>query len=61
MINQRESKNVRMGSWLLKLLPRDMKTNTQNNDQTRNNYKNNRKINAMGNIISTMDHYPRNG
>ena len=30
MINQREGKNVRMGSWLLKLLSRDMKTKTQN-------------------------------
>ena len=23
--------------------------------------KNNRKLNAMGNITPTMDHYPRNG
>ena len=39
MINQKESKQVRMGSWLLKLLSRDMKTKTKNNDQQRNKHK----------------------
>ena len=68
MINQKESKQVRMDSWLLKLLPRDMKTKAKNKDQsTKNHKKNNRKIKynkkikAMGNITPTMDHYPRNG
>ena len=32
MINQKESKQVRMGSWLPKLLSRDMKTKTKNKD-----------------------------
>ena len=56
-----------MDSWLLKLLSRDMKTNTKRKDQTRKNHKkitkikNRGKIKAMGNIIRTMDHYPRNG
>ena len=39
MINQREGKNVRLGSWLLKLLSRDMKTKTQNKDQLKNNHE----------------------
>ena len=30
MINQKESKQARMGSWLLKLLSRDMETKTKN-------------------------------
>ena len=34
-----------MDSWLLKLLPRDMKT----------------KIKPTGSVTPTMDHYPRNG
>ena len=33
MINEKESKQVRMGSWLLKLLSRDMKTTTNNKKQ----------------------------
>ena len=39
MINQEESKQVRMESWLLKLLSRDMKTKTKNKDQPTNNHK----------------------
>ena len=39
MINQNESKQVRMDSWLLKLLSRDMKTKTRNKDQPANNHK----------------------
>ena len=67
MISQKESKQVSMDSWLLKLLSRDMKTKTKNKDQPTNNHKNNRKIKnnrklkAMGKITPTMDHYPRNG
>ena len=34
MINQEESKQVRMNSWLLKLLSSDMKTKTKINQQT---------------------------
>ena len=39
MINQKESKQVRMDSWLLKLLSRDMKTKTKNKDQPTKNHK----------------------
>ena len=39
MINQKESKQVRVDSWLLKLLSRDMKTKTKNEDQPTNNHK----------------------
>ena len=39
MINQKESKQVRMDSWLLKLLSRDMKTKTKNKDQPTNSHK----------------------
>ena len=33
MINQKECKQVRIDSWLLKLLLRDMKTKTKNKDK----------------------------
>ena len=33
MINQKECKQVRIDSWLLKLLSRDMKTKTKNKDK----------------------------
>ena len=33
MISQKESKQVSMDSWLLKLLSIDMKTKTKNTDQ----------------------------
>ena len=59
MINQKEIKQVRMDSWLLKVLSRDMKTNRKNKGQPTNNYKNNGKIKAMENI--SLGHYPRNG
>ena len=39
MINQKESKQVRIDSWLLKLLSRDMKTKTKNKDQPTNKPK----------------------
>ena len=39
MINQKESKQVRIDSWLLKLLSREMKTKTKNKDQPTNNPK----------------------
>ena len=67
MICQKESKQVSMDSWLLKLLSRDMKTKTKKkiNQQTiiRNNrkIKNHRKVKAMGKITPTMDYCPRNG
>ena len=68
MISQKDSKQVSMDSWLLKLLSRDMKTKTKNKDQPTNNHKkknrkikNNRKVKAMGKITPTMDHYPRYG
>ena len=45
MISQKDSKQVSMDSWLLKLLSRHMKTKTKNKDQPANNKKkNNRKI-----------------
>ena len=39
MISQKDSKQVSMDSWLLKLMSRDMKTKTKNKDQPANNYK----------------------
>ena len=39
MISQKDSKQVSMDSWLLKLLSRDMKTKTKNKDQPKNNHK----------------------
>ena len=61
MINYKESKQVRIDSWLLKLFSRDMKTKGKNKDQPTNSYKNNRQVKPVGNITPTMDHYPRNG
>ena len=63
MINQKESKQVRMGSWLLKLLSRDMKTKTKTMIN-KTNIKHNRKIRAIGNVTFTVpeisDHCPKN-
>ena len=39
MINQEESKQVSMDSWLLKLLSRDMKSKLKNKDQPSNRRK----------------------
>ena len=39
MINQRESKQVRMNSCLQKLLSRDMETKPKKKDQPTNNHK----------------------
>ena len=39
MISQKDSKQVSMDSWLLKLLSRDMKTKTKNKDQPTSNHK----------------------
>ena len=39
MIDQKESKQVRMDSWLLKLLSRDMKTKARHKGQPTNNHK----------------------
>ena len=39
MISQKESKQVSMDSWLLKLLSRDVKTKAKNKDQPANNHK----------------------
>ena len=39
MINQKESKQVSMDSWYLKLLSRDMETKTKNKYQPINNHK----------------------
>ena len=39
MINQKDSKQVSMNSWLLKLVSRDMKTKTKIKDQPTNNHK----------------------
>ena len=61
MISQKDSKQVSMESWLLKLLSRDMKTKTKNKDQPTNNHKKKKKVKAMGKTTRTMDHYPRNG
>ena len=68
MTNQKESKQVRMGSWLRKLLSRGMQPKTKNKAQpTKNHKKNNRvmkynkKTKAKENVTPTMDQYPRNG
>ena len=67
MIKQKESKQVSVDSWLLKLLSRDMrtKTKTKTNQQTiiknSREIKNNRKVKVMGNVTPTMDHFFRNG
>ena len=53
MINQKESKQVSMDTWLLELLLRNMKKKLI--------IKNNRKVKAMGNMSPTMDYCPRNG
>ena len=39
MINQGENKKVRMCFWLLKLLPKDIRTKTKNKCQQTNNDK----------------------
>ena len=39
MISQKDSKQVSMDSWLLKLLSRDMKTKAKNKDQPTNHHK----------------------
>ena len=38
-ISQKDSKQVSMDSWLLKLLSRDMKTKSKNKDKPTNNHK----------------------
>ena len=59
MINQKESKQVGMGSWFLKLVSRDIRTKAKTNDQPTNNQEIT-KIKAIGNITPAMDQYPRN-
>ena len=44
MVNQKESKQVRMDSWLLKLLLRDMKAKARHKNQPTNNH--NKHINT---------------
>ena len=61
MINLKESKQIRMDSWLLKLLSKDMKTKTKSIDQEQTIIKNKRKIKhnwkvkAIRNITPTID------
>ena len=43
MISQKDSKQVSMDSWLLKLLSRYMKTKTKNKDQPTKNHKKKQK------------------
>ena len=43
MISQKDSKQVSIDAWLLKLLSRDMKTKTKHKDQPRNNLKKKQK------------------
>ena len=49
-----------MGSWLLKLLSRDMKTKTKSKNEPTKNQKNKRKIKAMGNMTPTIVHEKSN-
>ena len=44
MINQKETKQVRMDSWLLKLLSIDLKTKIKPKDQPTNNHEKLQKI-----------------
>ena len=44
MINYKESKEVRMDSWLLKLLSREKNKNKKQRSTKKNHKKNNRKI-----------------
>ena len=60
MINQKENEKFRVDSWLLKLLPKNMKTKTKNKYQP-TIIKDNRRTKAMRNITPNMDNYPRNG
>ena len=39
MINHKETKQVRMDYWLLKLLSRDLKTKARHKNQPTNNHK----------------------
>ena len=39
MINRKESKQVRIDSWFLQPLTRDMKTKAKNKDQRANNHR----------------------
>ena len=50
-----------MDSWLLKLLSENMNAKTNQAQSTSNQKVKINKVNAMANITSTMDHYPRNG
>ena len=61
MTNQKECKEVRMESWLPKLLSRDMKTKTINKLHRTKILKNNGNVKAMVNTTPTMDHNPKNG
>ena len=38
MVNQKESKQVRMNFWLFKLLSGDIKTKAKNKNQPKNNH-----------------------
>ena len=59
MINQRESKQVGMDFWLLKLLSQDMKTKAKNKDQPTNNHEKWQK--SKSNVKYNIDHHPKNG
>ena len=56
MISQKESKQARMGSWLLKLMLRDMETRMKTKIYQETIIKKYRKIKEKGNITPTMDH-----
>ena len=61
MIIQKESKQVRMDSWSLKPLSRDMKkTKTKTKEQPTKIIKDNRKIKAMVKITSTHEPLSQN-
>ena len=49
MINQKDSKQVKMGSWFLKLLSRDMKTKTKYKTNKKSLKKQENKSNAKYN------------
>ena len=49
MINQKDSKQVKMGSWFLRLLSRDMKRKTKNKTNKKSLKKQENKSNAKYN------------
>ena len=61
MINQKESKQVPTTVMIYENKSKKTKINQQTIIKIDKKLKSNRKIKALGNITSTIDHYLRNG